>query len=756
MTHPTQIFLHNPCALRAEFRLDDQRLELWWSPKAGESWDCRDRNFSNRDNHLTVFEEITLPGCEVERFLKCDYDPYHCVLHFTDRIVHLAILPDAPVVLLWADKPQVVEFKTARYDEAWVEEEREFTVRHAQPSYTFEFSAQLGAVEQAGPDKGKLRHSVVHAPWNSYYARAELSLGQVLAIGVGLEGQRIADQVREIVSKPAREHLAEIDRRLLPFEEQGLTISAKHPDLDELRRLSVRILHSMIDHSGGYRASLKAIYYLIWIRDSGFSFCYQAAAGWPYKLRELCRLLLENPATARGEGIPKGRMFAQLINRDYGKYEEDGLFYVVWTLFTYWTQTGDDSVLTAEDWALLEEALDWLERYIFEEDRGLFGQHFADETPTWGARDHGWDYAIGKPTGFGDQVRYGDQPVTRIYDHYINLLMHSTYTMLAAMTDDDGKAATWRAKAAGIWEHLAPLCEPRNAQGCPPYGEFVLGDGSRVKAEAWSIPIETTYLWGLTLPNFAPVDRIDAIRAALFRRIVANPECVWVNSFASLIAEIDTWVFPEEELLTMLLRIKDQSNRPGKYLPMGGAMPEKIDVADGHLYHDIRPQGFAIGSWLAGWASLGVRRLPYGLALRPTQAFETLRNYSWRGKTLHFGFEAKTRAPVLEVNGETIHGSLQVPEAALTDGENTLRLVDGLDGQLLLRSNVQLDRIERTEGGFLYHITCRGISEMTFSRQPAETKLGAPDGADIAFQVVDETELFHVRFTHVGQAVLLI
>ncbi len=74
----------------------------------------------------------------------------------------------------------------------------------------------------------------------------------------------------------------------------------------------------------------------------------------------------------------------------------------------------------------------------------------------------------------------------------------------------------------------------------------------------------------------------------------------------------------------MLLKIKEQSNRPGKYLPMGGAMPEKIDIPDGLLYHDIRPQGFAIGSFLAAWSSLGVRRLPFGLAVRPTTAFQQL------------------------------------------------------------------------------------------------------------------------------------
>lgn len=67
MTHPTQVFLSNPQALRVEYRLDDTRLDLWWSPLAGHSTPCTERNFSSRDAHLTVFDSITLPGCGLTR-----------------------------------------------------------------------------------------------------------------------------------------------------------------------------------------------------------------------------------------------------------------------------------------------------------------------------------------------------------------------------------------------------------------------------------------------------------------------------------------------------------------------------------------------------------------------------------------------------------------------------------------------------------------------------------------------------------------
>jgi len=35
MRHTTQLLLHNPQALQVEFHVNEGRLILWWSPKAG-------------------------------------------------------------------------------------------------------------------------------------------------------------------------------------------------------------------------------------------------------------------------------------------------------------------------------------------------------------------------------------------------------------------------------------------------------------------------------------------------------------------------------------------------------------------------------------------------------------------------------------------------------------------------------------------------------------------------------------------------
>lgn len=735
MAHPTQILLHNPQALRVEFRLDDQRLILWWSPLAGSSSAAADRNFSSRDNHLHVFEEIALSGCSTDEFLGCDYDPYYCVLRFRGQTLHIAVRHDLPAVILWADRPLQVHFKSARYDDVLEAGASGLALRHSEPSYGFEFVAALGG------GTGAMRHSPFRGQWRSHYSEAALSAGQPLAIGAGLEGGETASRIRSLADKPPGDHLREVDAALAPIEEMGRIVSKAHPDMEALRRTVVRGLHSMIDESGAMRASIKAIYYLIWVRDGGFSFPYQAAAGWPHKLAAFCRLLLANPTQARGDGVPPGRMFAQLIDPDYGKYEEDGAFYAVWPAFTHWTQTGSREFFEGANLELIEEAVGWVERRTFDPQRGLFGGYFADETPAFASRDYGWDFAIGKPGGT-EHIASGGRRIVRSYDIYLNTLMHSAYTMLAA-----AGSIRHEAKAAALWENLAPLFRDLRG-GLPPYGELIAEDGTRITSRLAG-PGNSTFFWALSIPNFLPLDGREEINAALLDMMMAEPEMHFINGVCAAVAAADPWFHDEERLLAALLRIKDEALEPGRFLPMGGAMPEKLGAPQGNIFHDIRPQGFAMGAWLAAWASLGVRRLPYGLALRPTKAFEKLLSYPWRGRTLDFSFDDHGRTPALEINGTRVRGTLQIPEGALACGRNTVRLVEGCPGPLLLRSTAQLDDVRVEDGRQEYRFTCHGLTSLCFDDLAGKIALTDRDNHQVPFTTAGN----EIRFTARGEAV---
>ena len=139
------------------------------------------------------------------------------------------------------------------------------------------------------------------------------------------------------------------------------------------------------------------------------------------------------------------------------------IFYAVWSAFTAWTQTGEVRFRSPEVLALLDEAIDWLERYCFVEERGLFGRFHSCETPLPGSRGDGWDNAVGKPAGYTD-VRYEGERIVQSFDIYVNLFMHATYGMMAAM-DPDG-AQDYLARA----DVLAQSMEHFFDEGLPGYG----------------------------------------------------------------------------------------------------------------------------------------------------------------------------------------------------------------------------------------------------------------------------------------------
>lgn len=743
MTHPTQIFLANPQALRVEYRLDDQSLRIWWSPRAGRSADCFDRNYSSRDAHLDVFGSVVIPGCGLAGFQGCDYDPYHCVLRFAAQTLHIAVRPDRAAVLLWGERPLAVDIAAARHDGPEAAPPGVFAVRHDDPQRSFVFAAASGG-------GGRLRTSPRRLPAHPLYARFELDPGALLALAVGESDAPVAAQAAELAALPWAAHAAATEELLAPVVAAGRVASRAHPRLAALRDGLVRGLHSMIDESGAYRASLKPIYYLIWVRDGGFSFPFQAAAGWPHRLPEFARLLLENPTTVDEPGLPRGRMFGQLVHRRLGKLEEDGLFYAVWTLFTLWTQRGSLEGVGEADWRLIDEALAWVEAVTWDAGRGLYGEHFADETPTCGHRDDLWDHAIGQPTGWGG-LSCPQGRVVRNYDVYFNVLMHSTYAMLAAMR---GRPDLLR-RPQELWPALAELLARRD-RGVPAYGELLLEDGRRVVDPYWG-RANSCCVWGLTLPGFVPLPDWDAVRAATLDAIIAKPEMHFTNGVCAAIAAVDPWIYPEERALAVLQRIADETERPGRYLPMGGAMPEKLGAPEGDPYHDIRPQGFAMGSWLAAYASLGLRRLPYGLALRPTAVFDRISAYAWRGAVLDLHWGPRGRGLALEIDGRTIGGTLQIPQRPIAGPQaHAVRLVDAAEGILWLRSQVQLDEVAEAGGRRVYRFTAFGLSEIGLSAMPAGAELRDAGGRALACAWSASEGIATCRFIHSGGGELIL
>lgn len=739
--HATQVFLHNPQALRIELRLDDARLLLWWSPGAGCTFDALERNYSNRDDHLDVFERIQFEGLPLGEFRSCDYDAYRAVIRFANREIELATVPDLPIVLVTARRgPLSLRFKTHRHDTVVATSAQGWTVRHEEGGRGFEFTAAVG------PGAGVFKHQPIFEPGRAIYSRVDLAEGQTVAIGAGLEGEGIAARTAARVAQPLDAVHAATAARLARDLADGTPVFRGAPELDAFYALNRRSLHGAIDESGALRAALKEVYYLIWVRDGAFCFNSQAAAGWMHKHLEWCRLLLANPLTIGSEDpmLPPGRTFGQLVAHRFGKMEEDGPYYVAWSVFTAWVQTGDASLLTPENLALLEEMVRWVEAYDFDEARGLFRERMVDESPYKGSRDDGWDAAIGELQREGG-MKYQGKHILYSYSAYMNLLMFGTYGMLAALPGIR-QADAYRDKAERLWEKLAPFL-PQD--GLPPAGELVMEDGEVILAPPY-IPKTACYLWAFSLPGLAPMPHIDALRLRLLRDVLARPKGHWINAITALIAAVDPLTCEEQELARGIHYLVVQGQRSGKYLPMPGTIPEKYDVPDGAYYDDIRPQAFAQSSFLAACTSLGVRRLPFGVAVRPTRFLDTLASFAWRETRIDFVFGAAHEG--VEIDGAPLPHSLQLPDEAMRPGRVEVS-VGALPAQgVLARSNVALRSVRRAGEEVVYAIDAPGLSELAFTRRPRAFRFEGPAPADAAW--TEESGLAFLRFNAVGPCTL--
>ncbi|HYW95607.1 MAG TPA: hypothetical protein VE870_08475, partial [Bacteroidales bacterium] len=334
----TFITMQNRQGMRLELNLNQQRLQLWISPKAGKSLGYFDRNFSNREDHCDVFDKISFPGISLDDFISCDYDPFYSVVRFKNQTMHILNLTDQPAVMIWFDNPAGVDFKSDKSDLLAEKSPSSFVVSHKDRGYTFHFAAVTGK------GSGTFTHMLAVDRGRSIYARASLDAGQPIVISGELE-----ESSPELIAKDlagmdplslTKENEANVDQAV----SYGLVSFKDQPELQEISDLNRKIAWSMQDENGAMRSSSKYIYYLIWFRDGGMNTAHLAHSGWTDPAESQARIALQNPNISTED--PKGKFFGQLMAGPITKWEEDGLFYVVWPAFEHWTMTGNDEFLS--------------------------------------------------------------------------------------------------------------------------------------------------------------------------------------------------------------------------------------------------------------------------------------------------------------------------------------------------------------------------------------------------------------------------
>ncbi len=734
----TFVLMQNRRGIRIEYCVDRSRLQLWTSPLAGRSPDYRDRNWSNRDDHTAVFERILLPGLDLGSFRGADWDPFHSVLRFEHQTLHLAQVYDQPAVLLWLERDGTVDLKAAGGDRPVSRAGTDFVVRHVDRGRSFEWVAALGS------GSGRLRHQLALDENRAVYARAELAAGQLLVLAAGLEGEGAAEVARAAAARPATSILEANEAQIAKDLAFGRFRLRSRPEMQRLLDVNRRVALSMQDEGGFMRSTNQYIYYLLWFRDGGMNTAHLAMTGWPDPARQHVPFALANPNVSLEE--PKGRFFGQVMGGSLTKWEEDGLYYVVWPAFLHWTQTGDDSFVKGDSLKVMEEALDWLERYAFDPAKGLFGRYYFCETPLTGSRDYGWDNATGAPTDRFDSV-YEGRTITRSYDVYINALNHAVYLMLSAM-ETGPKAEAYLEKARALERAMQRFYAYPGA--LPSYGDLQTAEKQTLVAAPYGLD-RTDYQWALSLPPFDSTspEKLRLAREQLLRDLRSAPKGNFLCSWAAILRSMDPARHDEAAMMSALDYLVPQSVRPGKYLAMPYSIPEIVDVEDGEPFHDVRPLVYSIAPWLSAVTNLGLHRLPFGIAVRGTRFLESIDRYAWGQSALDVRFEGEGAIESVLLNGRPLSHTLQVPDGALTPGRNSILVrmsPTAKDRERLVSSTVRLQSVEAPGGVVRYSVAAYGQNRLTFRSLRHRVSVENASGRPVATRVDAAGAFTHVTF----------
>ena len=661
------ILLHSRMGIRIEMNLNKDELNLWISPQAGKSVDNRYRNFSNRDDHTSIFDRISFPELGKKKFIRCDYDPFHSVLYFEGQTMHIASLIDNPSVLIWFDKQEVVDIKSDKQDSLLVQSPTLFGTHHPDRGLVLDFFAALGgkdAVFQHQPEVEINR---------SIYARSMMMPGQFMAISGELTSENIKGRVEKLSSTNLTTLLDRNENKIKEETQPGTVVLKNLPDLQKLYNINQRHLLSVQDASGALHAALKYVYYLIWATDGTVTSSSMMQTGNSKFLKLWCEYLLANPTVQSAP--PKGRFYGQLVNRKITKREEFGSLCAVWPAFMYWGLTGDDRFVSGENRQLLIDVVDWVDRNNYDSNLNAIGTYYiggGSEDPFLGSNDYGYDAAVGSfLNGKPYTPSYDGHPILRAYEFNMNLNQYNMYLMLSEVTEG-AQSQAYIEKAKTIEKFLNRL-DSLDASAI-----YLLKDKGLVTVKRK--PGETENgLFAIQdiapasfMPNFHKyfMNRMHSFKPYTTESIKNQYAC---NVYGRL-AGLDIEFVKESDIVASLSASAVYNVKPSEFIPMPYTMVEVFGAETG-TYHDIRPQAFSTGPFQAAITNLAIRTMPFGIALRNSNVIKELDDFEYLKSNLDLAFTGSGEIAKISLNGKELKNTLQIPDADLLPGKNKVEVL---------------------------------------------------------------------------------
>lgn len=636
-------------------------LEFTYKPNAFRRKDFRSRNFSNRDNFTLLFPGFYFPDMKVSYYKEFHYDPFFTVLetetpHGAGNRISFLNIADENVFALSSDAPLLLEFSP-----------------HS------EFIEENGLLMEKFHDRGEDIISFIK--FDNYeenrYRRTtdgsyvlQLFENEVILLG-GEENEFQVNRALTKLSNLSMDQLNQRNERMLDYHMNKGVLYYDNPDFQEVIDLNHRIVYSGMDAGGACFGALNRIYYLIWVRDGAMTASLMARSGNPELIETWTPFLLANPSymkDSNGEVHPE---FNQMVGTRWTKSEPDGLYFAVWSLFTYFQTTGKDDLFYTADFDTLLSAIDYYLKKNYDSEKKLIITDTHGETALKSNPYFGYDVVNGNFER-NQHHREGGKAVASSSTFYNNVNTWNLLKMMDVILDQRDEfqspfAERYRKIAGELKSSMAANFVNKQKQ-IYYRALFYYDDGSTEWVDIGNNPWELS--WAQSLGPYFPDLNLSIRTARAIKEEWGSMNrygyCPW-NCVANKLYEFGMSSNEYEKMLSP--EIRDALMLTEKY-PMPGGLTEYYGNSN-----SWRALPFSAGSFFFSISGQNLQSLPMGIAVRASNKVDSISGFQFRLSTIHAKSEGKGDAvDHYSINGVNIEYSLQIPSSKLKAGKNDIEI----------------------------------------------------------------------------------
>jgi len=664
--------LQNRCGNRLTLLMYDDRtdLEFIYKPNAYRRKEFRARNFSNRDNYTLLFKEVKWPMIHADHIVEFDYDPFHTKLKTRNQWdakneISVVNIADENMFVIAARAPLLIAVK---------------------PHESFHTGQNI--LTEKFTDRGENIVSFIAFENMEQNRFRVLSDGtyiiqvfenEVVFFGGEENEYQVNRALEKFRGKKINEIIANNEQILAPKMNQGV-IRNNQPDFQKVLDINHRIVYSGIDEGGACFGALNRIYYLMWVRDGSMTSSLMARAGNPELIKLWTPFLLNNPSITTNEDGTKIPEFLQLVGTRWTRGEDDGIFYAVLSMFTYFNMTGQDDLLQGKEFSLLIEAIDRYLEKTWKTNKKMMISNTIGETPLKSDPYFGYDVVNGNYEHNSFHISQGKELAMNasLYNQVntYNIMIMAAELLAQRPMMDKGHAKKYLDVANEIKNTLRNRFYDK-ANDCLYSSIEFYTDGTEgtLSMKADDNPWEGS--WACSLGPFFPLPDLQLKTA----RIIYNtwPKitkqgygyCPW-NTLSEELYEYGMSGLQYQLMLTA--EIKDANTLSVKY-PMPGALTEYNTQME-----SWRGLPFSAGSFFYSMGAQMICSLPDGIAVRASNNVDSILNFRYKLSSIQAFASGQGDVVVsYHLNGENIPVTLQIPEYKLLPGQNTLQVERGDD-----------------------------------------------------------------------------